>query len=158
MIFEVIAGVVLAACAIAIIIAWRRRERVRASMPAALEAERLRYLRDAQFPAACSWCKSTAIASQLLVFERHGANWRPSDLMEQLRTCPDDNVDLLASILTSDQAAWRRFCAEKCVTEFLAAAPACEPVAFVECAGCGASYPASLGRCGSCDVSVPVAR
>ena len=149
---------VLAASAIAIVIAWRRHERGRASMPAALEAERLQYLRVAQFPATCSWCKCTAIGNQVLVFERHGANWRASDLMEQLTTCPDKNVDALASILTSEHAAWRRFCAEKCVREFLAAAPISAPVAFVDCAGCGASYPASLGRCGSCDVSAPVAR
>ena len=153
-----VAAVVLAASAVAIVVAWRRHELGRGRRPAAIEAERLRHLRAGQFPSACSWCKCTAIGNQLLVFERHGANWRASDLMEQLRTCPDGNVDALASILVSDQAAWRRFCAEKCVRQFLAAAPISAPVAFLECTGCGASYPASLGRCGSCDVSVPRVR
>lgn len=158
MILQVAAAVVLATSAVAIVVLWRRRERGRAQLPAEIEAERLQHLRIAQLPATCSWCKSTAIGNQMLVFERHGTNWRPSDLMEQLHTCPDRNVDALASILTADHAAWRRFCAEKCVHEFLAAAPASAPVAFMECAGCGASYPASLGHCASCDVSVPVAR
>jgi hypothetical protein len=157
-IVQVAAAVVLAASVVAIVVAWRRYEHRRARLPAVIEAERLQRLRIAQFPASCSWCKCTAIGNQLLVFERHGMNWRASDLMEQLRTCPDAGVGALASILTSDHAAWRRFCAEKCVREFLAAAPISAPVAFMVCAGCGASYPASLGRCGSCDVSVPVAR
>lgn len=158
MIVQVAAAVVLATSAVAIVIAWRRHERGRDGRPAELEAKRLQHLRVAQFPSTCSWCKSTAIGNQVLVFERHGSNWRASDLMAQLQTCPDQNVDALASILTSEQAAWRRFCAETCVREFLAAAPISAPVAFVDCAGCGASYPVSLGRCGSCDVSAPVPR
>jgi hypothetical protein len=157
-ILQVAAAVVLAASAAVVIVAWRRHERGREDLPAKLEAERLQRLRAAQFPSTCSWCKSTAIGNQQLVFERHGSNWRVSDLMAQLQTCPDANVDALASILTSEQAAWRRFCAEKCVREFLAAAPISAPVAFVDCAGCGGSYPLSLGHCASCDVSAPVLR
>jgi hypothetical protein len=157
-IVQMAAAIVLAAATIAIVVAWRRHERGQDGLPARIEAERLQHLRGAQFPSTCSWCKSVAIGNQVLVFERHGSNWRASDLMAQLHTCPDANVDALASLLTSEHAAWRRFCAEKCVREFLAAAPISAPVAFVDCAGCGTSYPASLGRCASCDVSARILR
>lgn len=137
----------------AIVIAWLRH--ARRNTAAAREADRLSYLRLAEFPAACSWCKRIGVANQLLVFEGHGTTWRAADLVDQLRTCPDEAVDTLAAVLTSDQASWRRFCTEKCVTEFLAAAPASAPVAFIACGGCGASYPASLGRCSKCDATAP---
>lgn len=151
---QVVAALGLTVIVAATVFAWWRYARAR-RIPATLEAERLRYLRAAEFPAACSWCKRTGVANQLLVFEGHGTTWSAADLVDQLRTCPDENVDALAAVLTSDQAAWRRFCTEKCVTEFLAAAPASAPVAFVSCGGCGASYPASLGRCSKCDATAP---
>lgn len=156
MILQVAAAVGLAACIVAA--AFLVRRYALAHRSAAREAERLRYLRAAEFPATCSWCKRAGVANQLLVFEGHGTTWRAADLVEQLRTCADASVDALAGILTSDQAAWRRFCTEKCVSAFLAAAPASAPVPFIACAGCGASYPASLGRCSKCDATAPRAR
>src|ERR1700690_3599065 len=76
------------------------------------EVGRLQHRRSGEFPSSCSWCKNTALARKLTIFERSAAHWKASDVMTLLLSCPDRDVDDVADRLVQDQSRWRRFCGE----------------------------------------------
>lgn len=114
------------------------------------EAGRLQHRRSGEFPSSCSWCKNITLARKLIVFHRSGDGWDPSEVMARLATCQDTEVDILTSILVTDQPSWRRFCTEKCAREFLAAEHITEMEAFGSCDHCSTRFPVSFVHCANC--------
>jgi hypothetical protein len=110
----------------------------------------VRHMRSGEYPSSCSWCKNTALARKLIMFERTAEGWRASDLAERLRSCADDEVASLASGLTSDQPRWRRICTERCAKEFFAAEHVPLKDVFVTCEYCSTRAPAALINCPNC--------
>lgn len=110
----------------------------------------VRHLRSGDYPSSCSWCKNTALARKLIMFERTPEGWRASDLAERLRTCVDAEVASLASGLVSDQPRWRRICTERCAKEFFAAEHIDLKDAFATCEYCSVRSPSALLRCPNC--------
>lgn len=111
---------------------------------------RLRHLRSGEFPSSCSWCKNTALARKLIMFERGPESWQVADVMFRLERCRDDEVEELASTLQRDLPRWRRICTEKCAKEFFAVEHVTAQEAFVSCEYCSARAPAALVRCLNC--------
>lgn len=115
------------------------------------EGGRIQHLRTGEYPSSCSWCKNTALAKKLLVFERtDGSSWRSADLISRLQSCPPADVDGYSALLVSDQAKWRRFCTEKCVKEFFVAEHVTTVEAFTSCDYCSSRSPVALMRCPNC--------
>ncbi len=110
----------------------------------------VRHLRSGEYPSSCSWCKNTALARKLIMFERSSEGWRASDLGERLRTCADTEVASLASCFTSDHPRWRRICTERCAKEFFAAEHVPLNEVFVTCEYCSTRAPAALIHCPNC--------
>ncbi|MCX5741604.1 MAG: hypothetical protein NT062_03790, partial [Proteobacteria bacterium] len=110
----------------------------------------LRHLRSGAYPSSCSWCKDTALARKLIVFERTSTSWAASDVLARLATCPDAEVGILAGVLTLDQPAWRRICTERCAKEFFVAEHVVTAEVFVSCTYCSVRTPATLLRCPNC--------
>ena len=114
------------------------------------EAGRLAFRRSGDYPSSCSWCKNTALARKLFVFDRSTGTWRAHDILGELRTCGDGAVDPLTLVLTQDLPRWRRFCCERCTMEFFAA-ERIEPVeAFGSCEYCSCRYPMGFAKCTNC--------
>jgi len=111
---------------------------------------RLRHLRSGEFPSSCSWCKNTALARKLIMFERSPESWQVADVMFRLESCPEDEVEEIASALQRDLPGWRRICTEKCAKEFFAVEHVTAQEAFVSCAYCSGRAPAALVRCPHC--------
>lgn len=107
------------------------------------------YLRSGEYPSSCSWCKNTALARKLFLFERRDT-WRAVDVMSLLSSCPPHDVAPLSQALAADQPRWRRFCTERCAKEFLTAeqVPMAEP--FASCEYCSCRIPNALLRCNHC--------
>lgn len=133
-----------------VIVATRAQDRSQRQLVSAQATARLRHLRSGEFPSSCSWCKNTALARKLFVFERTGARWQPVDLLRQLERCADAEVDALASVLIADQPRWRRICTERCAKEIFAAEPVTATEVFASCDYCSARAPAALMRCPNC--------
>jgi len=110
----------------------------------------LQHRRSGDYPSSCSWCKNTALARKLLVFERIQGSWRARDVIEQLRACPDSEVAELAEALVVDGSRWRRFCTERCTREFLAMEHVQAVDPFVGCDYCSVRFPLALIRCPNC--------
>lgn len=119
-------------------------------LASAQAAARLRHLRSGEFPSSCSWCKNTALARKLFVFERTPASWRAADLLSRLAECADAEVEPLASALTSEHPRWRRICTEKCAKEFFAAEHVPTEERFASCEYCSTRSPVSIVRCPNC--------
>ena len=114
------------------------------------EAGRIAHRRTGDYPSSCSWCKNTALARRLIVFERSAGPWRAHDVLAELRGCSDGAVDALATAFVQDQARWRRFCSERCTMEFFAAERIDALEAFGSCEYCSCRYPTALATCPNC--------
>lgn len=128
--------------------AFQERKQLEASRDRA-QGE-LQHRRSGDYPSSCSWCKNTALARKLFVFERTDDAWHAVNLIERLRTCADGEVGTLARGLTDDSARWRRFCTERCVKEFLAIESVAVVERFVGCDYCSVRFPLALIRCPNC--------
>jgi hypothetical protein len=117
------------------------------------DAGRLRHLRTGEYPSSCSWCKNTALARKLIMFERSDSGWSASDVHARLQACGDGEVELIASALGTDQPQWRRICTERCAKELFAAEHVAMRDAFATCEYCSTRAPASLVRCPNCGAS-----
>jgi len=117
---------------------------------AARAAGQAAYQRSGDYPSSCSWCKNTALARKLFMFERTNGSWRSSDVSGRLQRCADTDVSALASALVVDQPRWKRFCTEKCTREFFAAETNAKVEAFEACAYCSVRFPMALTRCPNC--------
>jgi hypothetical protein len=126
------------------------QERTRRDQAVTREQGRIQHRRTGEFPSSCSWCKNTALAKKLIIFDRSDGNWRASDLMTLLQNCPDTEVDKYADRMVTDQPPWRRFCTEKCTKEFFAAEHFAAMEAFASCEYCSARSPVALMRCPNC--------
>lgn len=111
---------------------------------------RISYLRSGEFPATCSWCKSTTLARKLLIFERTSTGWSACDIMERLSHSQPGDVEALAPAMVQDQPRWRRLCTEKCTREFLASEHAPPADTFGPCEYCSTRFPVSIMRCNNC--------
>jgi hypothetical protein len=141
---------VIALIAGAIIGIVKVNQKSRRQLAETREAGRLQHRRSGEFPSSCSWCKNTTLARKLIMFHRTGDRWASSEVMAKLATCPDTEVDALASILITDQSQWRRLCTEKCAREFLAAERVAEMESFGSCDYCSSRFPMSFERCINC--------
>ena len=119
-------------------------------LAAARSVARVSHLRTGAFPSTCSWCKNTTLARKLLVFERTSAGWMARDVMSRLAFGPPAEVEELAPMLTQDQPHWRRFCTERCTSEFLAAERVSAVEQFAPCEYCSTRFPVTIGRCNNC--------
>lgn len=128
----------------------RRQQQQQHARQLTIGEGQLRHLRSGDYPASCSWCKSTTLARKLLVFARTPEGWESADLMTRLARCNDGEVPTLASTLQGDHATWRRLCGEACVSQFFTheRTPLREP--FVACSYCSTRAPATLLRCPNC--------
>ncbi|MBA3821325.1 MAG: hypothetical protein H0X17_20750, partial [Deltaproteobacteria bacterium] len=124
----------------------------RAGKPSSLQLAattlgRSRHLRSGEFPSSCSWCKNTALARKLFMFERAPEGWRAADVMTQLQTCADADVERHAGVLSSDEPRWRRLCSERCAKELAASEHVAIAEAFGPCEYCSARAPLALQAC-----------
>ena len=142
--------VVLVLIAGAVIAVDRYTKQNQRHLPEARYAGRIRHLRTGEFPSSCSWCKNTALARKLFMFERTPSGWRASDVMLRLQTCHDTEVESTARILASDDPQWRRICTERCAKELSASEHVAIAESFCSCSYCSARAPASLIRCPNC--------
>jgi hypothetical protein len=110
----------------------------------------LQHRRSGDYPSSCTWCKNTALARKLFVFERTAESWHAVNMIERLRTCTDAEVAGLARGLTEDGARWRRFCTERCVKEFFAVENVAAVEPFVGCDYCSVRFPLALMKCPNC--------
>ncbi len=109
------------------------------------------HLRSGEFPSTCSWCRNTSLAKKLFVYERVDEAWRVRDVASEIGAASEQHVEgMVASVFRTDAAKWRRFCAEKCVKEFLASEHAQALVEFRPCAYCSTRFPAMVTRCTNC--------
>lgn len=142
---------IITAGVIAVLVTYSRH-----GVQGSLEAERgraqgqLQHRRSGDYPSSCSWCKNTALARKLFVFERANGGWRACDVVDRLRACPDEQVTELADALVADGPRWRRFCTERCTKEFLAMEHVAAVDPFVGCDYCSVRFPLALIRCPNC--------
>jgi hypothetical protein len=129
------------------------REAQQKQLADTVERGRLLHQRTGDYPAACTWCKSTTLARKLLVFRQAVDQWEPVDVVAQLRQCPDASVPVLAATLSRDQPSWRRFCSERCTNEFLRGEHAVAAVAFGSCEYCSTRFPMAVVRCPNCNAA-----
>lgn len=129
---------------------------VRYSAERRLAAERgrvqgqLQHRRSGDYTSSCSWCKNTALARKLFVFERTHGTWEVRDVIGQLQVCSDGEVSALANVLVADHPQWRRFCTERCAGEFFRTEHVRVTDTFVGCAYCSVRFPLALVRCPNC--------
>ena len=128
---------------------YRTRQHQRL-LPEARYKGRLRHLRTGELASTCSWCKNTALARKLFMFERTPRGWRAADVMQRLQTCADAEVEALARLLTADHPQWRRICTERCAGELSAFEHVEVEAVFASCAYCAVRAPASLHTCPNC--------
>jgi hypothetical protein len=148
---EVVAAILMiVVCAVAIARAERFRTKLGAGQQRALQAGRLQHRRSGDYPSSCSWCRNTALARKLFVFERVSGEWRSRDLIGRLKVCADAEVEMLAAALVGEQPMWRRFCTERCTNEFLTAERVQAVEAFGGCDYCSVRFPMALVNCPNC--------
>lgn len=110
----------------------------------------LQHQRSGDYPSSCSWCRNTALAKKLFVFRRIDGSWKADDVIGRLKTCRDDEVPAIASVLVTDLATSRRFCSERCARESFQSDRAENLEAFGSCEYCSVRFPISLIRCPNC--------
>jgi len=137
---------------IAIIVRVRRAgARGREAAARARAQGHLLHRRGGEYPAACSWCKSTTLARKLFIFERvDGVAWHACDVIERLKTCADSDVDELSRALGAEDPRWRRFCTERCANEFFGGERGAAAEIWVGCDYCSMRFPSGLERCSNC--------
>ena len=146
-----LAGVLVLVLAIcAIVLGSRYSQRRSAGTSAARSRGLSQHQRAGDYPSTCTWCKNTALAKKLIVYQRSENNWRPFDVMEKLRTCPEDEVTGLASIYMTGSSPFRRLCTERCAMEFLSAERVQSVDPYDPCTYCSTKYPLALFRCPNC--------
>lgn len=134
----------------AVLVADHVAKRGQRLLPAARHEGRVRHLRTGEFSTTCSWCKSTALARRVLMFQRAPEGWRSVDVMAQLQTCPDAEVESVAYPLGQHHPQWRRLCSERCARELAGSEHVAIADTFVSCAYCTTRAPATLIKCPNC--------
>lgn len=131
------------------VVVWQKKSA--GELAAAHVAGRLMHLRSTQFPSTCSWCKSTTLASKLLLFRKDETQWYALDPQEVLQAVADNNVERAVQVMFHQASpTWRRFCTEKCTREYFASENTQQVEAFGPCSYCGARFPMALLRCPNC--------
>jgi hypothetical protein len=137
---------------VAAIVAEKRGRPV--ALPGAREAGAAAHLRSGEFPATCSWCRSTALARRMTVFTRAGGGWRALDVEAAASTLPDDEVAALyRRLFKAEVQDLRRVCSEACTRELLGSAGMSAETIEAEldrCAYCGGRFARTLWRCPHC--------
>lgn len=148
---EVIVGMLMVGGLV--VVAAKYQAKGQLQLAATRDAGRLRHLRSGEYPSSCSWCKNTALARKLIMFERSAGGWSAADVHARLQRCADGEVETIASALSTDQAQWRRICTERCAKELFASEHLAMKDAFAACEYCSARAPAALLRCPNCGAS-----
>jgi hypothetical protein len=148
---EVIVGMLMVGGLVMVAVKYQARGQLQ--LAATRDAGRLRHLRSGQFPSSCSWCKNTALARKLIMFERSATGWSAADVHARLQGCGDDEVEVIASALSTDQPQWRRICSERCANELFASEHLTIKDAFATCEYCSTRAPLALLRCPNCGAS-----
>jgi hypothetical protein len=147
----VLAGFLVLALATCAIVFASRYSRTRSAETSSAQSRGLsQHQRAGNYPSTCTWCKNTALAKKLIVYQRSENNWRPFDMMERLRTCLEHEVSGLASIYMTGSAQFRRLCTERCAMEFLSAERVQNVDPYDPCTYCSTKYPLALFRCPNC--------
>lgn len=128
-------------------------ERRVAAQATARAAARVRHLRSGRFPATCSWCKATALARTLHVYERRADGWLPVDVMRALRDAAAPEVEAIARALSDDAPDRRRVCSERCADELFGRDRGAGAPVLATCAYCGARAPITAARCPNCNAA-----
>ena len=146
-----LAGLFVLALATCAIVFASRYSRTRLAETSEARARGLsQHQRAGNYPSTCTWCKNTALAKKLIVYQRSENNWRPFDMMEKLRACQEYEVTGLASIYMTMSAQFRRLCTERCAMEFLSAERVQSVDPYDPCTYCSTKYPLALFRCPNC--------
>lgn len=131
----------------------RRRQAPPVGDPARL-AGTAAHLRSGEFPATCSWCRSTALARRMTVYERADGSWRAFDVHAAAAELADgEAATVLRRFFKAELPDVRRVCSEACARELLGAAgvaPEAVEAQFGRCAYCSARHERRLARCPSC--------
>jgi hypothetical protein len=142
--------VVVLAIIAAVVAITRGQQRAQRQLAENRVVARLRHLRSGEYPSSCSWCKNTALARKLIIFERTRTSWAASDVIERLARCADAEVEQLAPALSLDHPRWRRICTERCAKELFAAEHIATVEVFASCEYCSIRMPVALARCLNC--------
>jgi hypothetical protein len=148
---DAVVALVVLGGAVAGLVYWMKlseRDRVAAAQGRA--QGHMQHRRSGDYPSSCSWCKNTALARKLFVFERSDGAWHACDVLERLKTCPDGMVIELARPLLADDPRWRRFCTERCANEFFGGERIGVTQPWVGYEYCSVRYPDELLRCPNC--------
>ena len=137
---------------VAAIVAQQRRRPV--ALPGARTAGAAAHLRSGEFPATCSWCRSTALARRMTVFARAGGGWRALDVEAAASTLPDGEVaTLYRRLFKAEVQDVRRVCSEACTRELLRSSGVSAETIEAEldrCAYCSGRFARALHRCPHC--------
>ena len=152
---ELVAILAVAVGAIALLAAAAEKRRgASLAGPAAATAGAAAHLRSGECPATCSWCRSTALARRMTVYERVDGSWRAFDIHAAAAELADgEAATLLRRFLKAELPDVRRVCSEACARQLLGAAgvtPEAVEAQFVRCGYCSARHAQRLGRCPNC--------
>ncbi len=144
--------VLVVGAVIAALVAEHRRRP--AALPGARTAGAAAHLRSGEFPATCSWCRSTALARRMTVFERAKGGWRAFDVEVAAADLADGEVAALYRRLFKVEVQdVRRVCSEACTRELLGSAGVSVEKIEAEldrCAYCSGRFACALRRCPHC--------
>lgn len=153
---ELVAILVVAVGGIALLAVAEKRRTT--PVPGAAAAGAAAHLKSGEFPATCSWCRSTALARRMTVFEQVDGAWRAFDVHAAAATLPDgEAATLLRRFLKAELRDVRRVCSEACARDLLGAAgvaPEVVEAQFVRCGYCSARHAQRLARCPGCGALV----
>ena len=151
---EVIVILAAAVGAIGLLAAAENRRGKPVEEPAAATAGAAAHLKSGEFPATCSWCRSTALARRMTVYERVDGSWRAFDVHAAAAALTDgEAATLLRRFLKAELPDVRRVCSEACARQLHESAgvtPEAVEAQLVRCAYCSASHAQRLSRCPSC--------
>jgi len=101
-----------------------------------------------------SWCRKTALAKRMTVYEAHGGQWAVADVFARASQLPPDQcAGYLRAVFQDDVAHQRRLCGEACVTSFLRdLGMSSRQIAdqLVACEYCSSKISAGLSHCPNC--------
>lgn len=111
-----------------------------------------KHLTSGKFPTTCHWCRETALAKHVFLFEREAGSWRSIDLVSRIAGLePAAAGDEARRLLVETTAQHRRLCSEKCVRDFLQSEGVSpQAIDFRPCAYCGSSNLATAADCQHC--------
>jgi hypothetical protein len=155
---ELVAILAVAVGAIALLAVRENRGETPVERGAAATAGAAAHLKSGEFPATCSWCRSTALARRMTVYERVDGTWRAFDVHAAASELADgEAATLLRRFLKTELQDVRRVCSEACARQLLGAAgvtPEAVEAHFVRCGYCSARHAQRLGRCPNCGALV----